>query len=380
MVLSENYVLKQLHGEYYLLPIGQEISNYRHPLHINETGAFIWKCLKGGNSQEKVVDLLMKEYNLPISERNNVLIDVASFVATLIQNKIIKSDNICEPTAHFQFANMYIAFYGPLNLIHDSLNDFSVNNYDCNKDDQGIFQQWICRSYDAIPQFYGQMLLCNPQMNVFDSDEYFNLLFPSNHHLRMCRLSKDGGIAEFYCDFSNSTEAIDELFYGMRNAFIYAAAFRGFFALHSASILYNDKAILFSGPSGTGKSTHTAIWERLFGTPILNGDINLIGFENDTPYVYGTPWCGTSKIYTTKAYPLGGIVLLRQSMDNAIDQLEPHKKQLLVAQRLISHSWNDSLFNNNLQFADKLIPHVPIFRLNCNMKDEAAILAKTQFD
>lgn len=59
-----------------------------------------------------------------------------------------------------------------------------------------------------------------------------------------------------------------------------------------------------------GKSTHTALWHELFGTPYLNGDLNLLGFEDGHITVYGIPWCGTSEIFTTEQYELGGIVLL----------------------------------------------------------------------
>lgn len=46
------------------------------------------------------------------------------------------------------------------------------------------------------------------------------------------------------------------------------------------------------------------------GTPLLNGDLNLIGEENGQFFVYGIPWCGTSGICTTEKQRLGGIVLL----------------------------------------------------------------------
>ena len=85
----------------------------------------------------------------------------------------------------------------------------------------------------------------------------------------------------------------------------------------------------FSGHSGMGKSTHTNLWKEQFGTKIINGDLNLIGWSNGEqanigqsvdkpgskghPIVYGMPWCGTSGIASTKSYPLGGIVLLGRS-------------------------------------------------------------------
>ena len=36
---------------------------------------------------------------------------------------------------------------------------------------------------------------------------------------------------------------------------------------------------IFSGHSGMGKSTHTNLWKEQFGTEIINGDLNLIGWN-----------------------------------------------------------------------------------------------------
>lgn len=57
------------------------------------------------------------------------------------------------------------------------------------------------------------------------------------------------------------------------------------------------------------------IWhfgKKLFDTPFLNGDLNLIGKEGDQFVVYGIPWCGTSEIFTVEKKELGGIVLLEK--------------------------------------------------------------------
>ncbi len=89
----------------------------------------------------------------------------------------------------------------------------------------------------------------------------------------------------------------------------YFAALHGKYALHSASNYYQEKAWLYSASSGTGKTTHVKLWEKLYAVQVLNGDLNLLGMEKDEVFVYGIPWCGTSGVYTTKKYPLGGIIL-----------------------------------------------------------------------
>lgn len=88
-----------------------------------------------------------------------------------------------------------------------------------------------------------------------------------------------------------------------------------------------------------GKSTHTAFWKKLFDTPFLNGDLNLIGKEGDQFVVYGIPWCGTSEIFTVEKKELGGIVLLEKAPEDKIVSLTKEQKTLRVMQRMISPPW-----------------------------------------
>ena len=132
--------------------------------------------------------------------------------------------------------------------------------------------------------------------------------------------------------------------------------------------------------SGTGKSTHTNLWHKLYDTPLINGDLNLLSFKDGTPVVYGLPWCGTSEIFDIKTYPLGGIILLQQASENHIESLELHEKALLVSQRLISPSWTKEQLHTNLHFTENLSSEIYVARLCCNMGNAAAATMKEAID
>ena len=61
--------------------------------------------------------------------------------------------------------------------------------------------------------------------------------------------------------------------------------------IHSSSIAFRDKGIIFTAPSGTGKSTHVNLWEQTFGreVTVVNDDTPAIRFINDVPMLSGTP-------------------------------------------------------------------------------------------
>ncbi|MBO6090372.1 MAG: hypothetical protein J6P37_08725, partial [Lachnospiraceae bacterium] len=139
--------------------------------------------------------------------------------------------------------------------------------------------------------------------------------------------------------------------------------------------------LLILGPAGTGKSTHTSLWKELFETKIVNGDLNLLGFKDGKPVVYGLPWCGTSNTFDVKTYKLGGVILLKRNQTNFVEELSEDEKELLVQQRIISPTWDKNLLDMQFETVDNIIKGgVLIARLNCTKDYEAAIVMKEYID
>ena len=85
----------------------------------------------------------------------------------------------------------------------------------------------------------------------------------------------------------------------------------GMLVLHSAYIVTRQgQGILFSGPSGIGKSTQAALWQRYAGAEIINGDRALV--RPDTGTVSGVFYAGTSGISRNVTAPLQAVILLEQ--------------------------------------------------------------------
>ena len=218
-------------------------------------------------------------------------------------------------------------------------------------------------------------------MTIFENRDRYVVLFPQMPGIYEVHMALDGSYVRFYCSDAVTDQTTEDLFHAIRLFFLFLAQQKGLFAIHSASILYREKAWLFSGHSGMGKSTHTKLWHDLLGTPYVNGNLNLLGIEENRIMVYGIPWCGTSEIYTTKNYELGGIVLLgRDPEKDYLEELTPSDKILRVMQRMISPTWKEGLLSRNLFFAEEIADRVPVLHLSCTKNPCAMDVIKAEID
>lgn len=150
------------------------------------------------------------------------------------------------------------------------------------------------------------------------------------------------------------------------------------FLLHSSAVIYQGRAFVFSAPSGTGKSTHTALWQQHFGkdcVQILNDDKPAIRWRDGRFYAYGTPWSGKNDISLPTCAPLAGICFLSRAENNSIRRLSS-KEALsgLFSQTL--RKFDDNKLDHLFELLSLLLCEVPIYQLQCNISTEAAALAE----
>lgn len=147
---------------------------------------------------------------------------------------------------------------------------------------------------------------------------------------------------------------------------------RGGFFLHCSCLKYKGKAIIFTAPSGTGKSTHAALWKEHFGDAVemINDDKPLVREENGEFVIYGTPWRGKHGRGANISAPIGAIFFLSQAPENSVEPIDTVTAlSLLLQQTVIPRGKNDT--SALLDMLGRLMEQVPLFRLRCNISDEA---------
>lgn len=391
MKQKEGFVLKTIEGVPYLLPYGQNIADHKRGVSLNETGAFIWNALKEPQSKADLLKTLATHYKASDCERASLEKDLDTFLLTLSAYGALDMEkpNITfspELVQYVSIGGLTLKLQGPKDAFSKDFLPFLISE-DITKEDPGKFSKEI--SVDLTVNVHmgmaptmenGRLLLRNKELYVCERTKDYLLLLPMAKQILEAHLQKKGSQVDFYCMPPVNDTLVYDLFHGIRFAFLYLAQQKGFFAIHSASILYKDRLWIFSGPSGMGKSTHTNLWKQIYDTPIVNGDLNLLAMTSNGPIVYGMPWCGTSGISDTNSYPLGGIIFLGRSNENIVEELSPDKKALLLMQRLISPAWTPNMLTKNLDFSTALAKKAELCRLKCSKDSSAVELMKQWID
>ena len=146
--------------------------------------------------------------------------------------------------------------------------------------------------------------------------------------------------------------------------------------LHSSLVRYQNKAVLFSGPSGIGKSTQAELWQHYLDAEILNGDKSCIAKRSDGFYACGSPYAGSSDIFLPEEAPIAGIVLLKQGCENRISRVYGRQAFIPVYAQLLGNTW-DSVYTDQLcQLLDELLASIPVYELICTPSEESVKLVR----
>lgn len=147
----------------------------------------------------------------------------------------------------------------------------------------------------------------------------------------------------------------------------------GMLVLHSAYIVTPaGEAILFSGPSGIGKSTQAALWERFAGAQVINGDRALLDVGRKT--ANGIFYSGTSGICKNVTAPIRAIVLLGQSDANRILVPSPQAAFAGVLSQCAYYDWDALSAMNMTECVARLVSDVPVLHFDCRA-DASAVRA-----
>ena len=146
--------------------------------------------------------------------------------------------------------------------------------------------------------------------------------------------------------------------------------------LHSSLVRFQGKAVLFSGPSGIGKSTQADLWQKYLGAEILNGDKSCIAKRADGYFACGSPYAGSSDIFLPEDAPIAGIVLLKRGSENTLVPLSGRQAFVPLYAQLLANTWDSEYTAHLCELLDDLLARVPVYELTCTPDERAVMLVR----
>ena len=239
-------------------------------------------------------------------------------------------------------------------------------------------EQITVTAVDALPPV--------PEHGIWHQDRCF---MGTSFHIRSCpgkapyamvEYGETGRISVHYLPASG--EMIPESSYLMNMLGLENLLLRhGGLILHASFIRWQGQGILFSAPSGTGKSTQAHLWEQYLGAEILNGDRAAIRNHHGVWTAYGLPYAGSSRIYRNGSAPIRAIVMLRQAAQNSLRTLSAAEALRSLLPEFTAHRWEPSFMEKMLDIVGQLLAQVPVYCLECRPEPGAAqLLMRSLYD
>lgn len=285
----------------------------------------------------------------------------------------------------YKIADIVIDLDCAQNLIHQNLKTFEW------KEQEEAQLYWSVHGSDSpvIPNSVSWTELAGFCVGRFEDKVYVYYPLEDIYLIRWIVYEDNFSKATFYFNSGSlhnlskerSDELIEYLFAFCREAFFLGALYMDGISIHSASLIYKGKGIVFSARSQTGKSTHTNRWKERFGTPILDGDVTVCRCLEDGIFVYGLPWSGTSGLFLNEKVELEALVFLKQGPRNIVSTMKIYEAFQQLFSRSFTPLWDSLLAQQRMKLTEAIIKRIPqIYLMECLPDSEAVDVIKKEID
>ena len=85
MKINEGFMLREVAGNYVVVPVGKASEKFKGVINLNGISAFIWQKIEEGLEEEEIVKVILEEYD---AEEEKVRKDVNDFINKLVEAKL----------------------------------------------------------------------------------------------------------------------------------------------------------------------------------------------------------------------------------------------------------------------------------------------------
>lgn len=153
----------------------------------------------------------------------------------------------------------------------------------------------------------------------------------------------------------------------------------GLIKVHASAISLDDQALIFLGVSGTGKSTHSRQWRTYYPESLLlNDDEPIIEVcPDESVYIWGAPWSGSTPCYVDARRRLVGIVQLQQHPENILTKLKGREAFHSLFSSVGMIPSLSQTVRQAFDLVGRTLNIIPAYKLACRPDREAAELTRS---
>lgn len=89
MKIEKEFILREIAGEYVIIPVGKTALDFNGLISVNEVGASLWNMLQEDVTMDELVQGILDEYDVEESVARE---DIQEFLDNLLKKKIITCD------------------------------------------------------------------------------------------------------------------------------------------------------------------------------------------------------------------------------------------------------------------------------------------------
>ena len=93
MKIDKNFVLREIAGEYIIIPTGRTALEFNGLITVNEVGMELWKMLQDDVTFDNLLNGILEEYDV---DENAAREDIQEFLDRLVQGGILTEDEKSE--------------------------------------------------------------------------------------------------------------------------------------------------------------------------------------------------------------------------------------------------------------------------------------------
>lgn len=143
------------------------------------------------------------------------------------------------------------------------------------------------------------------------------------------------------------------------------------FILHASYVIREGRALLFTAPSRTGKSTQARFWHEKRGVEVVNGDRVLITCREGEFFANGIYSSGKSGLCRNMTTPIGQIVLLEQGEKNEIRRIRAVELFMRILCQCSFDTESDMQREKITALIADMMNRVPVCCFSCRYGDES---------